>query len=85
MTDDNAIFSKPQFDANQPPDYDLEVSPDGNTAVLTMRLESPIMIGHAANEDEGFGTIQFAQKLTINLAPDVPVVTDVKISQNIHS
>ena len=54
-------------------------------AVLTMRLESPIMMGHAANEDEGFGTIQFAQKPTIDLAPDVPVVTDVKISQYIHS
>ena len=85
MTDDNAIFSKPQFDANQAPDYDLEVSPDGNTAVLTMRMESPIMMGHAANEDEGFGTIQFAQKLTIDLTPDVPVVTDVKISQYINS
>ena len=52
---------------------------------MRLESESPIMMGHAANEDEGFGTIQFAQKLTIDLAPDVPVVTDVKISQYINS
>ena len=82
---DKSVFAKPHFNASQDLSYDLEVTPDGNTAVLTMRLESPIMMGHAANEDEGFGTIQFAQKLTIDLTPDVPVVTDVKISQYINS
>ena len=29
--------------------------------------------------------MQIAQKLTIDLTPDVPVVTDVKISQYINS
>ena len=65
--------------------YDLEVTPDGRTAVLTMRMQSPIMMGNAENVDEGFGQIRIAQKLTIDLTPDVPVVTDVKISQIINS
>lgn len=64
---------------------DDKITPDGRTAVLTMRMQSPIMMGHAANEDEGFGQMQIAQKLTIDLTPDVPVVTDVKISQYINS
>ena len=85
MTAENAIFEKPQFDGNQALDYDLEVTPDGNTAVLTMRMQSPIMMGNAENVDEGFGQIRIAQKLTIDLTPDVPVVTDVNISQIINS
>ena len=85
MTAENAIFEKPQFDGNQALDYDLEVTPDGNTAVLTMRMQSPIMMGNAENVDEGFGQMRIAQKLTIDLTPEVPVVTDVKISQYINS
>ena len=50
-----------------------------------MRMQSPIMMGNAANVDEGFGQIRIAQKLTIDLTHDVPVVTDVKISQIINS
>ena len=42
------------------------------------------MMGHADNEDESFGQIRIAQKLTIDLTPDVPVVTDVKVSQYIN-
>ena len=83
MTAENAIFEKPQFDGNQALDYDLEVTPDGKTAVVTMRMQSPLMMGNAANEDEGFGQIRISQKLTIDLTPDVPVVTDVKLSQYI--
>ena len=85
MTAENAIFEKPQFDGNQALDYDLEVTPDGNTAVLTMRMQSPIMMGNAENVDEGFGQIRIAQKLTIDLTPEVPVVTDVKLSQILDS
>ncbi len=85
MTANNAIFERPHFNAGQDLSYDLEVTPDGNTAVLTMRLQSPIMMGHAANVDEGFGEIRIAQKLTIDLTPDMPVVTDDKISQYINS
>ena len=84
MTPGNALFERPLFDGNQSPDYDLEVSPDGKTAVVTMRLESPIMMGHADNDDESFGQIRIAQKLTIDLTPEVPVVTDVKLSQSIN-
>ncbi len=77
----NGVFTKPQFDPNQELYYDLEVTPDGNTAVVTMRMESRVMMGHREDVDEGFGRFQLSQKLTIDLRPDVPVVTDVKLSQ----
>jgi hypothetical protein len=82
---EDRVFERPHFNASQDLSYDLEVTPDGRTAVLTMRMQSPIMMGHTANVDEGFGQIRIAQKLTIDLTPDVPVVTDVKISQIINS
>ena len=50
-----------------------------------MRMQSPIMMGHAANVDEGFGQMRIAQKLTIDLTSEVPAVTDVKLSQFINS
>ena len=81
---EDRVFERPHFNASQDLSYDLEVTPDGRTAVLTMRMQSPIMMGHAANEDEGFGQMRIAQKLTIDLTPDVPVVTDVKVSQYIN-
>ena len=71
-------------DIPKPGRANLRALNDGRTAVLTMRLESPIMMGHADNEDEGFGQIRISQKLTIDLTPDVPVVTDVKVSQYIN-
>ena len=77
----NGVFTKPQFDPKQELYYDLEVTPDGNTAVVTMRMESRVMMGHREDVDEGFGRFQLSQKLTIDLRPDVPVVTDVKLSQ----
>lgn len=84
------IFVKPVYSGNQDLQYDLQVSPDGNPAVVTMRMESDLMVGDRAapGEDDdakaldSFGTIQFSQKLTIDLRPDVPVITDFKISQN---
>jgi hypothetical protein len=81
MNDEDGLYSRPAFDSNQSPNYDLQVSPDGNTAVVTMRMKSPLMMGNLDNEDESFGTIQLTQKLTLDLRPDVPVVTDVKLSQ----
>lgn len=85
MREDTAVFDKQQFDPNQALHYDLEVSPDGNTAVVTMRMESRVMMGHRADVDEGFGQIRISQKLTFDLTPEVPVVTDVKLSQIIQS
>lgn len=35
----------------------------------------------ASGNDPDFGTMQLSQHLTIDLWPDVPVVTDVKLAQ----
>jgi hypothetical protein len=41
-------------------------------------------MGGRDNENDIFGDLELRQKLTIDLRPDVPVVTDVKVSQYIN-
>ena len=84
MSADRGVFFKPLFDGNQAAHFDLQVSPDGNTAVVEMRIESDLLMGGLEDEGDSFGGIRLAQKLTIDLRPDVPVVTDVKLSQSVY-
>ena len=85
MTGERGLYFKPLMGGNQSPYLDLAVSTDGNTAVLTLRLESNLKMGGPTRDDPDFGTMQLTQKLTIDLTPDVPVVTDVKIAQSFEA
>ena len=61
--------------------YKLDVSPDGNTAVLSIELKDDILTGSI--DEEQFGGLVLTQKLTFDLRPEEPVVTDCKLSQQL--
>ena len=40
--------------------------------------------GSDMNDPKAFGQVTFSQRLVIDLEPDIPVVTDYKLSQTIE-
>ena len=64
--------------------HDLRLSEDGHTATITQTLSADLAAPHSNNQNQVFfGGVTFTQKVVIDLRPDVPVVTDYKLSQTI--
>ena len=64
--------------------HDLQVSPDGRTATLTQSITADLAgPGANMNDAQAFGQVTFSQRLVIDLAAEVPTVTDYQISQTI--
>lgn len=79
---DDDQFDRPLLTGDLDMHYDLVVSPDGNTATIDIGFREGILEG--SYSDETFATMQIRQKITLDLRPDIPVVTDVKLSQTIE-
>ena len=61
---------------------DLQVSPDGKTATLTQSISADLAApGSNMDTRINFGQVTLSQRLVINLEPEVPVATEVKIFQ----
>ena len=59
----------------------LDVAPDGNTATLTLIANTGLTTGNSKGDT--FGNVELTQKVTFDLRPDVPVVTDVQLGQQL--
>jgi len=61
--------------------FALDVSPDGNTAVVTLKLDLGLLQGD--NKNNFFGKAVIHQRITVDLTPDMPVVTNVNFAQEL--
>ena len=74
----NSVFRNfVQFVAKLP----LDVAPDGNTATVTLVATAGLTEGSSPGDT--FGQVQLTRQMTVDLRPDVPVVTDVKLAQTL--
>ena len=65
--------------------HDLQLSPDGQTAVITQTISADLAAPHSKQNDPiHFGRVSFTQRLVIDLTQEVPLVTDYKLSQTIE-
>ena len=65
--------------------HDLKLSEDGRTATITQSITADLSgPGSDMNDPKAFGQVTFSQRLVIDLEPDIPVVTDYKLSQTIE-
>ena len=62
--------------------FGLDVAPDGRTAVVTLTLDTGLEMGDV-NKNH-FGSALIRERITVDLTPEVPVVTDVRISQELQ-
>ena len=66
--------------------HDLKLSEDGRTATITQSITADLSgPGANMNDPKSFGQVTLSQRLVIDLEPDIPVVTDYKLSQTIES
>ena len=64
--------------------HDLELSEDGRTATITQTISADLAAPESGKNDKDFfGAVSISQRIVIDLAPDVPVVTDYKLSQTL--
>ena len=64
--------------------HDLKLSEDGKTATITQSLTADLSgLGSNMNDPKSFGQVTFSQRLVIDLEPEIPVVTDYRLSQTI--
>ena len=76
------LFALPLLDnSTMQTTYTLDVAPDGNTATVTVTASPGLAEGFSPGDV--FGHVQFTRKMTVDLRPDVPVVTDVKLAQKL--
>ena len=61
--------------------FSLDVSPDKNTAVVTIRLDTNLEVGDTKNNHFGNAIVQ--QRITVDLTPETPTVTNVNFSQEL--
>ena len=59
----------------------LDVAPDGNTATLTLIANTGLTTGNSKGDT--FGNVELTQKVTFDLRPEVPVVTNVQLGQQL--
>ena len=65
--------------------HDLKLSEDGRTATITQTITADLSgLKANMNDANSFGQVTFSQRLVIDLEPDIPVVTDYKLSQTIE-
>ena len=79
---DMELFDKTLVTGNLSMHFDLMVSPDGNTATINIGCQDKIFTGD--RDEATCGTLKLQQKITLDLRPDIPVITDVKLSQIIN-
>ena len=60
----------------------LDVAPDGNTATLTLIANTGLTTGNSKGDN--FGNVELTQQITFDLRPEVPVVTDVQLGQELQ-
>ena len=64
--------------------HDLQLSEDGKTATITQTITADLAApGSSMDRLVSFGQVTLSQRLVIDLEPDIPVVTDYKLSQTI--
>ena len=64
--------------------HDLQLSEDGQTAIITQTVSADLTAPHSnQNNPVFFGSVSFTQRLVIDLTQEVPTVTDYKLSQTI--
>ena len=68
-------------DSSMNTNYTLDVAPDGNTATVTLVVTPGLTEGSAKGDN--FGNVQLTRQMTVDLRPEVPVVTDLKVSQQL--
>jgi hypothetical protein len=67
--------------------FDLKVADDGRSAVLTITLDTKLEAGDGKRGegiDSTFGKAQIQERLTLDLTPETPVVTDVAFAQRLR-
>ncbi len=67
--------------------FDLKVAEDGRSAVLTITLDTKLEAGDGKRGegiDSTFGKAQIQERLTLDLTPETPVVTDVAFAQRLR-
>ena len=76
------LFALPLLDnSTMQTTYTLDVAPDGNTATVTVTASPGLTEGFSPGDV--FGHVQLTRQMTVDLRPDIPVVTDVKLAQKI--
>jgi len=64
--------------------HELQVSPDGKTATITQTITADLSSpGSQMNKKISFGQVTLSQRLVVDLAAEMPTVTDFQISQKI--
>ena len=64
--------------------HNLELSEDGHTATLTQTISADLAAPDSNMVNKvSFGAVTLSQRIVIDLTPDVPVVTDYKLSQTL--
>jgi hypothetical protein len=76
----NGMHNLPLSDAHMT--FALDVSPDGNTAVVTISLDTDLLVGDVKNNHFGNALVQ--QRITVDLSAETPTVTDVRFSQELR-
>ena len=61
--------------------FSLDVSPDKNTAVVTIKLDNNLSVGDTKNNFFGNAIVQ--QRITVDLTAETPTVTNVNFSQEL--
>ena len=76
------LFALPLLDnSTMQTTYTLDVAPDGNTATVTVTASPGLTEGFSPGDV--FGHVQLTRQMTVDLRPDIPVVTDVKLAQKL--
>ena len=66
--------------------FGLDMAKDGRSAVVTLTLDARLEAGDGVRvpgRDTTFGTVQIQERITVDLTPETPVVTDVAFAQRL--
>jgi len=85
-TRDYSIFSAPEIAMSPKSRNELQVSEDGNTAVVKIRKTAKINVGVEMDMDnmKVYGDLETVETITLDLTGDNPRVVDVHLGQKIN-
>ena len=75
------LFPWPQIVGNATCIYDLSISGDGSTATLKTAKSGQMYVGTEDRMNTAFGSVIVEEELTIDIASELPSVTNVRVSQ----